>query len=354
MPTKRKRKLALLIPAHNEELVIEHTLRSAISAGLSTVDIYVVDDDSSDQTSNLSRQILGSGQVLKVERSGKAAALHAAISYFDLISKYTWIHIADADGVFEQSYFRELKSKLNARKYVAATGYVQSLRGPWVSKYRTYEYTIGLEIIRRLQSALNVISVIPGASACYRSTIIPKLNFYTHSFTEDFDLTIQIHRRKLGAIQYIPKARALTQDPKDYRDYVQQIIRWYRGFFQGVKRYRIGRRLKKLDVYLGIIMLDAFLYASQLLLILPFMLFWFPKYVATYFILDITFFMCLIIASAAFNKRWDILTAFPLFYVLRITNVVIFSWAFVEVILLGRFNEVPTGWGTSGRRYRIS
>ena len=45
-----KKKLALLIPAHNEGLIIQSSITSAIDAGLSAEDVYVVDDDSSDDT----------------------------------------------------------------------------------------------------------------------------------------------------------------------------------------------------------------------------------------------------------------------------------------------------------------
>jgi hypothetical protein len=41
-----KRKLVLLLPAHNEELIIQATINSAIKAGQRKEDIFVVDDNS--------------------------------------------------------------------------------------------------------------------------------------------------------------------------------------------------------------------------------------------------------------------------------------------------------------------
>ena len=48
--TRRRKKLALLLPGHNEELIIETTIRSALKAGQRLLDIYVVDDASTDKT----------------------------------------------------------------------------------------------------------------------------------------------------------------------------------------------------------------------------------------------------------------------------------------------------------------
>lgn len=270
-------RLALVIPAHNEELVIGATIRSALAAGQSRRHIYVVDDNSSDHTAALAIQFLGADHVLTVERSGKALAIKKAVLHFELTESYRWIHIADADGVFRSNYFQIFKSRLDPVKYVAATGHVQSLEGDWISRYRTYEYTIGLEVIRRFQSWFGVITVIPGATSCFRSDIFDLLEFDTHSLTEDFDLTLQIHRRRLGRILYIPQAKTLTQDPKDFTDYKTQVLRWSRGFFQGLRRHQIGRQIKKLDAYLSFIVIETLFYLFQLLTI-PVLLFTNPVF----------------------------------------------------------------------------
>jgi hypothetical protein len=98
-----KHKLALLIAAHNEELVIEQTLRSAIKAGMDPKHIYVVDDNSTDKTRMLAASIIPRENTIKVRRSGKGLALTKAAKHFKLVKRYQWIHIADADGGFAQS-----------------------------------------------------------------------------------------------------------------------------------------------------------------------------------------------------------------------------------------------------------
>src|SRR5438128_515350 len=92
--------LCLLIAAHDEQMVIANTIRSAIRAGMKPRDIYVVDDNSSDKTSEIAKSILGEANVVKVKRSGKGLALSKASKKFNLTRRYRWIHIADADGGF--------------------------------------------------------------------------------------------------------------------------------------------------------------------------------------------------------------------------------------------------------------
>src|SRR5258706_12059667 len=100
-----RRTLALLICAHNEELVLAKTMLSAIAAGMSAEDIYVVDDNSSDATSKIAKSILAKSNVLRVRRSGKGLGLTKGAKKFELSQHYRWIHIADADGAFAPDYF---------------------------------------------------------------------------------------------------------------------------------------------------------------------------------------------------------------------------------------------------------
>ena len=154
-------------------------------------------------------------------------------------------------------------------KYAAATGYVRSLPGGPVSQYRVFEYTIGLEIHRRFQSYTHTVPIVPGPTSCFRSDVFERLDFANRSLTEDFDVTLQIHRQKMGKIQFIPEAIAYTQDPKNVRDFIKQITRWNRGIMQGVHRHKIGRKLSPIDAYLSYQILQNFLFFINYCVIVP-------------------------------------------------------------------------------------
>lgn len=344
--------LALLIAAHNEELVLARTLHSAIDAGMRPSDIYVVDDNSNDKTSALARSILGAANVCRVRRSGKGLALTKAARKFGLSERYRWIHIADADGAFAPNYFKVFRRELRSSN-VAATGYIKSLPGYAVSQYRVFEYTLGMEIHRRFQAFTHTVSVIPGPTSCFRADIFDTLNFANHALCEDFDVTLQIHRQKLGTVQFIPEAVAYTQDPRNLRDFVSQITRWNRGVMQGFLRHRIGRSANRIDAYLSYQVFQNLIFFLNFAVLMPYVALeqhsW--AVVAVMFLYDtaLTFLLTLLVAWRA--KRWDIVNAFPVIYFYRWVTLGVFLRAFVEVMILRRFKLASAAWETGSRRY---
>jgi cellulose synthase/poly-beta-1,6-N-acetylglucosamine synthase-like glycosyltransferase len=349
-----KQMLALLIAAHNEELVLENTIRSAIRAGMPKAHIYVVDDNSSDTTSLIAKRLVGEDNVIKVRRSGKGTALSKAAKKFKLTKRYRWIHIADADGAFAPNYFNIFRGSLRG-KYAAATGYVRSLAGSDMSQYRVFEYTIGMEFIRRFQALTHVITVIPGPTSCFRSDVFEQLNFANHSLTEDFDVTIQIHRKKLGKIQFIPKAIAYTQDPKTFHDFVRQITRWNRGIMQGILRHKIGRKFSRIDFYLMWQVFQNLLFFTNYVILVPLVAYRMHSIsiIAFAFLFDILLTLLLTIFAAARSLRRDILSAFPVIYALRWVVLYIFMKSAFEVVILRKYRVSTGTWETAGRRYKI-
>jgi cellulose synthase/poly-beta-1,6-N-acetylglucosamine synthase-like glycosyltransferase len=351
-----RKRLALLLPGHNEELIIATTIRSAITAGQSKHDIYVVDDNSSDRTREIAISLLGADNVLSVERSGKAGAVLKAIAHFGIKERYTWLHIADADSIFSPDYFKVYKRKLDASKYAVAVGFVQSMRGNWISTYRALTYTYSQHVGRRIQSRLGMISVFPGPITCFRTDILDKLEFTGNSLTEDFDITLQVHRYRLGKIVFIPGAINYTQDPQSLDDFWKQNLRWQRGFWQGVKKYRIGLRGQRIDVSLGFQMGQMLLFMIQLLILVPLVIAltgnWMVLPVAI--AADIVLNGFIALAASAVIKRWNLLSALPYFYFLRWIEIAAYLTGFFEVMALGKFQSDIKGWGTEGRRYQLS
>lgn len=351
-----KKKLALLIPAHNEGLIIQSSITSAIDAGLSAEDVYVVDDDSSDDTLQKILTILPSTNVIKVQHSGKAGAVYQAIKFFEIEDRYEWVHIADADSIFSKNYFKKYFYQLSER-YVAAVGFVQSLRGNWLCSYRAITYTYGQHIIKRLQAVLGMIVVLPGPVTSYRTDILKNLNFFTGSVTEDFDLTLQIYRQKLGKIKYIPEAVNYTQDPKNLKDFYGQTWRWYKGFFQGVKRYKVGLKPQRIDLSVIIQLGDIFLFFIQFCFALFILIFARQNidYLKQFIILDFSVLIFIVIYSAIVTRRARLLLAPLYFHFLKFIELCIYLKAFVEVILLNKFRiSRKIGWEVASRRYQLS
>jgi cellulose synthase/poly-beta-1,6-N-acetylglucosamine synthase-like glycosyltransferase len=236
-----------------------------------------------------------------------------------------------------------------------AIGFVQSLRGNWISTYRAFSYTYGQHFYRRIQSALGMVSVFPGPVTSFRTDILSKLDINGNNVTEDFDITLQVHRKKLGKILYIPKAINYTQDPQSYHDFCKQSMRWYRGFFQGIKEYRIGLHAQRIDVSIGFQLFQTALFVFQILVLFPIVIiethyFWaIPLAIAIDFVMT----SAITLASSVVIKRWALIGVLPYYYFLRFTEVFLYFTAFTEIIILRKSTSAAKGWATEGRRYKI-
>lgn len=351
----KKRVMALVIAAYNEELVLEHTVRSAIKAGLEPHDIYIVDDASVDKTPVIASRIVGGTNVMTVQRRGKGGALTDICRELKLTKRYEWIHIADADGEFDERYFRELFENLDP-KFAAATGYVSSLPGSYISKYRTFEYTIGMEIVRRFQSMVGTITIIPGPTSVFRADAFDKVNFGTGSLCEDFDVTLQLHRGKIGQIQFIPSAIVRTQDPGTLKDFIKQVTRWNRGVMQMLVAHKIGRKVSKIDAYLMYQVYQSLSFAALTFLVLPILALITGNIaiLAASLLSDIVMMFMSVLFAAIRSGRWDIMQSFPITYGMRWLQLGIFIKSFVEVVFLGRFRKASDGWETVARRVQTA
>lgn len=343
--------MALIIPAYNEETVIAHTIQSAIDAGMEARNIFVVDDFSNDKTASIARSLVGSKNVLTVDRSGKGLAVHKIATKLQLPVRYRWIHIADADGEFDKRYFKELRRNLRV-KYAAATGYVTSLDGGMISSYRAFEYAIGMDIVRRFQALTGLITIIPGPTSIFRSDVFQKLNFNDNALCEDFDVTLQIHRQKLGKIQFIPSAVARTQDPATFKEFIRQIKRWNRGVLQMFFKHHIGQRAKKVDFYLMYQVAQNLLLGVIIAVWVPYILLTTGNvaYAETLFLADIAILLGMVFFAALRTGRGDIVLAFPAIYVLRWVSLFIFFRCFIEVVVFEKYRYTTGVWETVDRR----
>ena len=351
---KPRRKLALLLPGHNEELIIAATIKSAIKAGQKKRDIFVVNDASTDDTRNIATELLGKENVLNVRRSGKALAIKKAIKKFNIRQDYQWLHVADADSVFAPNYFSIYRRKIS-KDYVVAIGFVQSLRGNWISTYRSFSYTYGQHIYRRLQSALGMVSVFPGPVTSFRTDILCKLKIDNNNVTEDFDITLQVHRKNLGKILYIPKAINYTQDPQSFSDFCKQSTRWYTGFFQGIKEYRIGLGRQRIDIGIGFQLLQTLFFLVQVFVLFPVVMIATHHWLAIPLAITADFILTSVITilAAITTRRWTMLGVLPYFYFLRLTELALYFTALFKVLALRNSQEATHGWATEGRRYKV-
>jgi len=253
-PLPHREPICVVVPAYNEEQVIDPALRALVRV-IDPAHVYVVSDGSTDKTAELA--LKHTKNVLDLPQNvGKARALKSLINEYQLTLNYEYVLFSDADSQLSFNFITEIK-KFMAAQPACIVGTVTSDRHGLISAYRTYEYGLTHRVFKQAQSRMGTITVAPGCASLYRSDVLGLLDFTKHTLTEDFDLTLQIHEKKLGDIVYAPHARVLTQDPPTLHDYWKQITRWYTGFWQNIFLHKAYIPNKKVNMEIMLIVGDG-------------------------------------------------------------------------------------------------
>lgn len=240
--------VAVLVAAHNEELVIADTIRSA-SALVPLENIHVISDMSTDRTAELARA--AGVNVLELEPNrGKAGALAEGIQQFGLCHRFQVVLLLDADTRPSPDYLVTGLPLFADPGVAAVAGRAKSLVRPhppsWMGRflvaYRERLYVVVQTTLKYGQAArgANVVSIVPGFASMYRTTALPQIDIVAKGLViEDFNMTFELHARQLGRIAFHPGAAvAYTQDPDTLHDYIRQVRRWTLGFWQTVRRHK--------------------------------------------------------------------------------------------------------------------
>jgi poly-beta-1,6-N-acetyl-D-glucosamine synthase len=237
--------VAVLIPAHNEALVIGESLRS-IMALVPRQNVHVVSDGSTDATVQIARGA-GARVIETKENVGKAGALQEAIERFGLVRRFALVMLLDADTRVQPGYFGAALPMFADPKVVAVAGCVRtaldrklSPSGNVLVGHRTRIYTVGQRALKFGQTYLrsNATPIVPGFASLYRTRVLPKIDMNPPGLViEDFNMTFEVYQKRLGKVGFSLGAVAVTQDPDNFRDYVRQTKRWAVGLWQTVRRH---------------------------------------------------------------------------------------------------------------------
>ncbi|MFG6621232.1 glycosyltransferase [Sulfitobacter sp. 1A05707] len=230
-PTEQEPSVTIVIPAYNEERVIEECIRKALCTDYSDFDIIVVDDGSTDDTylkaASFAYHPLVT--VLKQPNRGKAGALNAAL---DEAQSDVLICI-DADSQIAPDAVKLLAAHFTDPKVGAVAGkVVVGNRKNLLTRLQALEYVTSQAVERRAKEHLNAITVVPGAIGAWRATALMEAGiFSTETLTEDADMTMSVIRSEYQVL-YEPRAIAKTEAPTTLRALMTQRLRWSLGMMQ--------------------------------------------------------------------------------------------------------------------------
>jgi cellulose synthase/poly-beta-1,6-N-acetylglucosamine synthase-like glycosyltransferase/peptidoglycan/xylan/chitin deacetylase (PgdA/CDA1 family)/spore germination protein YaaH len=237
-----KPKVAVLIPAYNEEKVIKRTVDAVLDSDYPDLRVIVIDDGSRDRTLEVARaafaeeELSGRVIILTKPNSGKADALNFGLQH--LRDEEIFVGI-DADTVIAPNAISLLVPHFLNPKVAAVAGNakVGNRINLW-TRWQALEYITSQNFERRALNTLGAVSVVPGAIGAWRvSAVLEAGGYHTDTVAEDADLTMALLRRGYR-VEYEDLALAYTEAPVNANGLMRQRFRWSFGILQSVWKHR--------------------------------------------------------------------------------------------------------------------
>ena len=234
-------RIAVLVPAYNEETVIVRTVRSVLRSDYPYLRVIVIDDGSTDATLAVTREAyreeIANGRVtlLTKPNAGKAEALNFAVNTLD---EEFYVGI-DADTVIAADAISRLVCHFTDPRVgaVAGNAKVGNRVNLW-TRWQALEYITSQNFERRALDLFDVVTVVPGAIGAWRTGAVRDGGCYPiNTVAEDADLTMNLLEQNYKVI-YEDRALAFTEAPVTARGLMRQRFRWSFGILQAVFKHK--------------------------------------------------------------------------------------------------------------------
>jgi len=234
-------RVAVLIPAYNEEKVIARTIRSVLMSNYKNIRVIVIDDGSKDNTTKVATETYakeiaeGKVTVLTKPNGGKADALNYALNHFD---EEIYVGI-DADGVIAHDAITRLVPHFANPHIAAVAGNIKvGNRVNLWTRWQALEYITSQNFERRALDLFDVVMVVPGAIGAWRTAAVKAGGCYhPDTVAEDADLTMNLLEQGYAVI-YEDQALAFTEAPTNANGLARQRFRWSFGILQAVYKHK--------------------------------------------------------------------------------------------------------------------
>jgi cellulose synthase/poly-beta-1,6-N-acetylglucosamine synthase-like glycosyltransferase len=237
--------VTVLVPAHNEEIVISRTLESLLDLDYPAdkLQIIPINDQSTDRTGEIIDRYAREYKQFEPFHTpkgeggrGKARTLNLALER----ARGNIICVFDADNNPEPTSVKYLVAELMSDpKLGAVCGKVrtQNRKKNLLTRFINLEYISHQWMIQGGRWHLHKFAMIPGTNFVIRKEILDKLNGWDEkALTEDAELTFQI-RKMDYLISFNPFAITWEQEPETWPVWFRQRLRWLQGNRYIVKKY---------------------------------------------------------------------------------------------------------------------
>ena len=231
--------VTILVPAYNEETVIEASIKSLLELDYPAYDVLVIDDGSTDDTYARAAELEGyygraTVRVVSKSNGGKASALNTGIG----LARTPFVLCMDGDSRLAVETLKHAMPHFRDPRVGAVAGNVKVVnrRNLW-TLLQALEYIEGLNMARRAQGFVRAVNIVPGPIGVFRRDALARVGGYdSDTYAEDADLTLKLLTDGWHIV-YEDRAIAYTEAPEQLLDLLKQRYRWTRGILQALKKH---------------------------------------------------------------------------------------------------------------------
>jgi glycosyltransferase involved in cell wall biosynthesis len=233
-------KIALILPAYNEELTIEATVR-AFHVALPEAAIWVINNRSSDETENIAQTTLSSlgclGGVLNESRKGKGNAVRRAFLEIDA-DLYV---LADADLTYPADRVRDLLAPVVEGRADMVVGDRHSA-GHYAAENKRALHGVGNRLVRSLVNSLfnAELADIMSGYRVFSRRFVKNYPILVEGFEIETDMTLHALDKRYRIIEipieYKDRPKGSVSKLNTFSDgarvlfVIMQILRYYKPF----------------------------------------------------------------------------------------------------------------------------
>jgi biofilm PGA synthesis N-glycosyltransferase PgaC len=242
--------VSVLVAAHNEQAVIRETVERLLELDWPAFDVTVVDDGSTDSTSQELIPLAEAGRIRLLTKSvneGKAMALNDALP----LLAGEIVLVVDADGQPQPDVLRWMVPHfVKVPRVAAVTGNPRVVNATtMLAKLQAIEFTATVSVLRRAQATWGRLMTFSGICTALRKSAVEDVGrFSVGMATEDIALAWQL-QTAYADVRYEPRALFAMQVPETLPAWWRQRTRWARGLAQvlranaGIMRDARARRM---------------------------------------------------------------------------------------------------------------
>lgn len=263
MLVNKNHRFMAIIPAHNEENVVEELIESlkAQDYPKDLYDIYVIADNCTDRTADVARN---AGAIVYERFDPEKKTKGYALDWFlkqkiEEDAPYDAFCIFDADNIVDKNFIKNMNKKL-CQGEVVVQGY-RDIKNPtdnWITAgYAIFYWTMN-RFYHLARYNIGLSPLINGTGFMVKFDMVKPNGWDTKTLTEDIEFSLKtiIKGKKLG---WATDAIVYDEQPLGFMQSWKQRTRWTVGHIQCIKEYTkpLAESVKK---HKSMVNFDGFLY----------------------------------------------------------------------------------------------